>query len=297
LRERCSCPPISYALDRVLELATSYRAAAPFFAFCNLYDVHAPYAPTVDSMLRPWAKISNALENLVAPVLLASLGRHEYLRPGFRLSERNRSLLQKRYRDAIILMDAKLARLWEELEHRRILEDTCVVLCSDHGEAFGDHGLYLHDASVYETHIHVPLWIHHPDCVPSVVEEVVSLRDLFTLIRSVGSGGDLRRIILDEGARHIPGVAIAQYFYYPHMPNADAKFKQNLMAAVSNEVKVTVRSDGIDRCDLLLDPDERAPVPGDVLEFRAQCRREGTASSVCDEIVTRFRDWAERKVA
>ena len=40
-----------------------------------------------------------------------------------------------------------------------LLGETLLVICSDHGEAFGDHGLYLHDASVYDTHLHVPLYV------------------------------------------------------------------------------------------------------------------------------------------
>ena len=50
-------------------------------------------------------------------------------------------------------------------------DDKLLIVTSDHGEAFGEHGLYLHDASVYDTHLHVPLWVRHPERPPEVVNE------------------------------------------------------------------------------------------------------------------------------
>ena len=49
------------------------------------------------------------------------------------------------------------------------LQDTLVVLFSDHGEAFGEHGTVLHGNSLHDEEIHVPLVAVGPGIAPSVV--------------------------------------------------------------------------------------------------------------------------------
>ena len=68
-----------------------------------------------------------------------------------------------------------------------------VIITSDHGESFGDHGLYLHGTSLYLDEIGVPLVILSPDAPANrVVNEPVSLRDLpATVVERLGSFGRL----------------------------------------------------------------------------------------------------------
>jgi arylsulfatase A-like enzyme len=55
------------------------------------------------------------------------------------------------------------------LKDRGLLENTIVVVTSDHGQEFGDHGLYGHHESLYRGEIHVPLIIWKPGLVPASV--------------------------------------------------------------------------------------------------------------------------------
>ena len=59
-------------------------------------------------------------------------------------------MLRDRYHRAIELMDAKLAAFYDAARGAGLLDDTLLVVPADHGEAFGEHELYFHDASVYE---------------------------------------------------------------------------------------------------------------------------------------------------
>jgi arylsulfatase A-like enzyme len=79
------------------------------------------------------------------------------------------------------------SRLLSELERRGKLEDTLVVVTSDHGEGFGEHGLAGHGVSLYRSELHIPLMVVHPTRVPSgtVVNEPVSLRDVAPTILDV----------------------------------------------------------------------------------------------------------------
>jgi arylsulfatase A-like enzyme len=53
--------------------------------------------------------------------------------------------------------DASLGALLEALEARGLADNLLVVVTSDHGEALGEHGLYLHANSLYRSVIRVPL--------------------------------------------------------------------------------------------------------------------------------------------
>ena len=53
--------------------------------------------------------------------------------------------------------DKSIALLFDKLEKNQLLEDTLVVIVSDHGESFGEHGTFIHNSSMYEEEITVPL--------------------------------------------------------------------------------------------------------------------------------------------
>jgi hypothetical protein len=157
---------------------------------------------------------------------------------------------------------AALADFYTAARCSGLLDDTLLIVTSDHGEAFGEHGLYHHDASVYNVNLHVPLWIHHPGRTAAVVDDVVSTRDLFGLMRAAALGGDLRATLLDAGYRARHPLALAEHFYYPHAPWMHPRFRQNLAAAITRTTKVIRRRDGTECYDLERDPDETTPLDG-----------------------------------
>jgi arylsulfatase A-like enzyme len=65
-----------------------------------------------------------------------------------------------------------------------VLENTLVIITSDHGEHLGDHRLFFHGCSLYRKLVHVPLVIVDPQVVPAerVVAQPVSLRELPTTV-------------------------------------------------------------------------------------------------------------------
>ena len=83
--------------------------------------------------------------------------------------------------------------IWEpsstSSEQRSVLDETLVVVASDHGEHLGDHSLFLHGCSLYRQLVGVPLVIVDPKVVPAgrTVAEPVSLRDIpATIVDLVG---------------------------------------------------------------------------------------------------------------
>jgi arylsulfatase A-like enzyme len=102
-----------------------------------------------------------------------------------------------RYDSSIAYLDHELGLLFDELESRGLLDNTLVVITSDHGEQFGEHGLTHHGNSLYTSLLHVPL-VLVPPASSGIAhargrrEEPVSLRDLpATILDVVDAEGGL----------------------------------------------------------------------------------------------------------
>ena len=112
------------------------------------------------------------------------------------------------YRDEIAATDAALGSLLSAWDART--GPGIVVVTSDHGEAFGEHGEWSHSLFVYDTTLHVPLIIRGDGFPAGARAGVnVSLTDIAaTLLDAAGvkSGlpGESLRTALSSGARDRP---------------------------------------------------------------------------------------------
>jgi arylsulfatase A-like enzyme len=83
------------------------------------------------------------------------------------------------YQAAVTAADDGLAELLSALDARQELDNTLVVVVSDHGESFGQHGVTDHGTSTFQAQTHVPLIVWAPSNVsPSVTSDTVSLADV-----------------------------------------------------------------------------------------------------------------------
>ena len=64
-----------------------------------------------------------------------------------------------RYLSALRETDRALGDLLAALARQQVLDSTLVVVVGDHGEAFGQHGHYVHGVDLYEEEVHVPLML------------------------------------------------------------------------------------------------------------------------------------------
>ena len=145
------------------------RGERPFFAFLNYYDAHYPF----DDPLPPFSSIEGWAENPVEVV-------------GKMYPEATRHVDD--YDREIAHLDDRLEALFSELDRRGALEDTIVIVTSDHGEEFTEHGFLGHGFNVYDTTLHVPLLVYGPGLVPAArVDRPVALQDLpATIMELVG---------------------------------------------------------------------------------------------------------------
>jgi len=84
------------------------------------------------------------------------------------------------YDDCIAYLDLQLGRLFAQLDSKGLLENTVVIVTSDHGELLGEHQSFGHGQSLYREVAEVPLVIVAPHRVPvtRVIAAPVSLRDI-----------------------------------------------------------------------------------------------------------------------
>ena len=85
------------------------------------------------------------------------------------------------YDGEIAYVDRALGRFIDSLAARKLLDETLIILTSDHGESLGEHGEDTHGYFIYESTLRVPLILHWPQGVsqyPSRVDNPVSLLDV-----------------------------------------------------------------------------------------------------------------------
>ena len=180
VRPRTGAPEIRERFTRWLDQRDPNR---PFFAFLNFLDAHAPYQPPSPFRerfeTRPGAKI---------PDITADRTSNKQLDRRFTPDEARAS--RDLYDGTIAYLDAEIGRLLGQMKERGLLENTIVILASDHGEAFAEQGLLGHANSLYRPALQVPLVISWPGHLPAGtrISQPVSLRDIAATVADLTSG-------------------------------------------------------------------------------------------------------------
>jgi arylsulfatase A-like enzyme len=129
----------------------------PFFLFVNYMDAHAPYLPP-----KPFDRMYRSGDQREFSPNLPVEKFADLTSGSLNVSAAERDFMISQYDGAITFLDLQIGRLLDELGKRGLYENTMVVITSDHGESFGDHGLVGHGSSLYEDQIHVPLIVKWP---------------------------------------------------------------------------------------------------------------------------------------
>jgi hypothetical protein len=98
---------------------------------------------------------------------------------------------QTRYRRGVKWFDASLKTIVSQMRDARMLDDTAIVLASDHGEGLGQHDIRTHGPHIYEEAVRVPLAFCLPDDTGSIIDQPVSNVDIVpTLFELIGARPD-----------------------------------------------------------------------------------------------------------
>jgi len=181
-------------IDAMLDFM-SEPSDRPFFGYLHLLRPHNPYAPPDDFAGRFGSR--NRDEDGSTAALFELDRRGGPLRP-----ERVDNL-RALYDENLAVGDAMFGRLVEGMASRGLLDETIVVLLSDHGEAFYEHERLLHGSTPFEEVIRIPLLIRIPGHGGGVVDQPLQLAQLGERLADVVSGSQppLDLIRVPAGAR------------------------------------------------------------------------------------------------
>jgi arylsulfatase len=166
-----------------------FAEARPTFAFIHVLPPHEPYEAPEPFRGRYSSWYQGDFE-----VSADGLNRLQHDLPAdeAELDEIIR-YARDRYLENVEFADHLVGRLLQELDEAGRLDGALVVVTSDHGEAFLEHGRFLHTVQLYEESIHVPLLVKWPSYMSGFDHEVaqpVTLLDIApTLIVGLGTGG------------------------------------------------------------------------------------------------------------
>lgn len=175
----------------------------PFFLFVHEMDPHVPYLPE--------ARLLDQLFGATRADILAGIDpkqadlidafdfhlRRMQLQPELYLNEvrpdlENRidaegaAAWRRLYAAETLGVDELFGQIIETLDTQRLLDTTHVIITSDHGEAFREHGNIMHGHTLYEEEVHVPLIVRPPGGAGGIrVPDPVSLADLYPTAATV----------------------------------------------------------------------------------------------------------------
>lgn len=247
-------PTSDYVTDKVLEYVDSLpfceaEAESPFFLWAYYSDPHSPYIfHRGFPSFGPWMKDV--------------------------------------YDNEIAYTDHHVGRLLDGLESRGLLEDTLIVLTSDHGEGLDeaeDHGHRYHGPNLHDEVVRVPLMVCGAGLEPRRVSTSVSLIDLAPTFLDVAG---LERNPIHRGVSLSPWLhgrdpAHPPVFFEKHK---DTALPQKGMVLWPYKVIVKMAYNQVQIYDLARDPRERFDLSDD-LDPAARTRLVGLLNHWTNEVL------------
>ncbi|MBL9086042.1 MAG: sulfatase-like hydrolase/transferase [Planctomycetia bacterium] len=296
--------PFSFAgeAEHVLQVFAGSRAYRPRFLFFHTYEAHDPYLapparlhapptppPEVDLAAIDREAAADGGRSLVRRFLLDAATREvvfgtafggprkaavtRWLERGYRDDPEGPALAAEAkaaYVAGLRRLDTALAGWLAALDDLRLLDDAVLVVTSDHGEGFGEHGTMHHGRRLYDELVHVPLYVRAPGFPPGRrIAAPCSLLDVLpTTLELVG----LPPLAGAEGASLVPLLAGA-----PGRPVPSEELRTGtetggddhaLLVAVRDATHKWIRTTDLrtgtsaeEAYDLVADPGETRPLP------------------------------------
>lgn len=236
--------------DTLLSMIEPWSAGPnPLFVFANYVDAHGPYAPPAP------------FRGTFAPTSVQELSEHLSTSQ----DPARRGQLMARYDEEILYLDHQLDVFLDSLERLGLLRDSWVFVTSDHGEAFGEHGVLEHGTTVHGEVTHIPLIVFPPEGVTlPVSQDPVSLVDVAATVAAIGGvelggpGRDLRA--LGEVGTH---ATVLEFYGDPvKASNLGALAKRSARAVVLGRHKLIAYADSFHLYDIVDDPAELVDLAG-----------------------------------
>ncbi|MSU73944.1 DUF229 domain-containing protein [Candidatus Kaiserbacteria bacterium] len=159
----------------VLTWLDSLKPDQKFFMFFHGYDLHGQF--TLASSSKSFIPQDYTGPYTGSPEEEAKLREDQLVAP-LSLTPADVGFWKGLYDSKVHAADSQLAKFLSQLQERGLLQHTIIVLVSDHGEEWYEHGGVDHGQSLYDELIHVPLIVSVPGAKSGVVPSQVSTMDI-----------------------------------------------------------------------------------------------------------------------
>jgi len=212
------------SVDSLIIWLEEYRGDR-FFCMLHLYDVHDPYDPP-----QPY--------NMLFGDGSSSDSRGWNTEDGILLNPEDKDHLEALYDGEIAWVDDNLCRLFSWLRSSNLDENTLIIVTSDHGEEFLDHGWVDHGHTLYQELIHIPLIMSGPGIMEGIIDS--SFVGQFDLLPTILSWADIECSeqfdgfdILQEDSGSdrvisISGLAPLPWVTNPHMISVAGNYRKTI---------------------------------------------------------------------
>lgn len=147
--------PATNKAVRLLKRNILEKKSRKLFCFVNLMQTHERYNPPSYSRNR-FVKRKDKYENYYKSRMVFD---HYATEP---FSSELLKYLNMLYEEEVLYLDLVISDLIQFLKNNSLYDTSTIVITSDHGEQFGEHGHFTHCFSVYEPVIRIPLLIKWP---------------------------------------------------------------------------------------------------------------------------------------
>jgi arylsulfatase A-like enzyme len=132
------------------------NGSQPFFLFLHCYDIHSPYdpPPPYDTMFQDTVYTGSFVPS-TAKLRLAAWNR-------IQLNNQDLQHVMALYDGGIRYTDEMIGEFFAYLRNSGLYNRSLIIVTSDHGEEFMEHGSFLHWQLYYRPNLHVPLIMHLP---------------------------------------------------------------------------------------------------------------------------------------
>lgn len=193
---------LSNSRTRALAWLDTLEEGQKFFMFFHGYDLHGQFKLPEE---QPFLSDSYAGPHTGSPQDEAYLREAQLAPEGITLTPEDVAFWNGLYDSKIRAADQEVGAFLKELEARGLMKNTLIVLLSDHGEEYYEHGGIDHGHTLYGELVHVPLVIQVPGVPAATVKAQVSTMDVApTIFEILGSTPPASYAAQQQGQSLVP---------------------------------------------------------------------------------------------
>lgn len=167
--------------DYVLSWFNQYDKSKPFFMFLQALEPHFPYRPPREYRSK-YVKNHTNQNSPKMSVIFSDYNLYNVKKVN--LTEDELKYLYDLHTAELAYLDSQLGLVFDRLKKKDLFNNTIIIITTDHGEAFGEHGIFGHQFLLNSSLLHVPLIFHLPGQIPTGLEisALVQTTDIFPTV-------------------------------------------------------------------------------------------------------------------